>query len=447
MNTLYFLRNPRKIVAGLLLHFGRRVPDRLYLKLLYWACMGERLDLGNPRTFNEKLQWLKLYDRRDEYTTMVDKVEAKKWVAERIGEQYVIPTLGVWERPEDIDFDALPDKFVMKTNHDSGQVCICTDKSKLDREKVRREMAASLRRDYYLTGREWPYKNVRRRILAEQYLECGSSSDLVDYKFFCFGGEPRFIQVIQNRRTRETIDFFDLEWRHQEFVGLSVSSRAEQMPEAPETLAEMIAVARAVAVRNPFSRIDLYEVNGKVYFGEITFYPAGGFGRFQPEAYNEIIGEMISLPGINIVEDEIVVENTRGGGFRTVSRLVRDIPDYKFMCFNGKVGCCFTCTERRSESGVKVTFFDKDWQRLPFVRHYPAAEHPLSRPKHFDKMKELAERLAAGIAFLRVDFYELDGRIYFGELTFFPGGGMEEFSPEEWDFRLGEMIDLSSVGK
>lgn len=117
------------------------------------------------------------------------------------------------------------------------------------------------------------------------------------------------------------------------------------------------------------------------------------------------------------------------------------------MCFNGKVGCCFTCTERRSESGVKVTFFDKDWQRLPFVRHYPAAEHPLSRPKHFDKMKELAERLAAGIAFLRVDFYELDGRIYFGELTFFPGGGMEEFSPEEWDFRLGGMIDLSSVGK
>ncbi len=315
MKIAYFLRNPRKIVAGLLLRFGHALPDRLYLKLLYWACMGKRLDLKNPKTFNEKLQWLKLNDRRDEYTVMVDKVEAKKWVAERIGEQYVIPTLGVWERPEDIDFDSLPERFVMKTNHDSGRVCVCTDKSKLDREKVRRDMASSLKRDYYLTGREWPYKNVPRRILAEQYLDSGASSDLVDYKFFCFDGKPRFIQVIQNRSTDETIDFFDLQWNHQEFVGLSVSSRAERMPEAPENLSEMIAVAEAVAIRNPFCRIDLYDVNHKVYFGEITFYPASGFGRFQPEAYNEIIGEMISLAGVNVVEDKIFARKNEGGGF------------------------------------------------------------------------------------------------------------------------------------
>ena len=275
------------------------LPDKPYLCLHYWACMGRRLNLENPQSFNEKLQWLKLYHRKTEYTTMVDKYAAKAYVASVIGEEYIIPTLGVWDRFDDIDFDALPDRFVLKCTHDCGGLVIVRDKSQLDRQAAKRKIDRSLRNNYYLYGREWPYKNVKPRILAEQYMsDTGNQTD------------------------------------------------------------------------------------------------------------------------------------------------TGDLTDYKCMCFHGTVENIFTMSERYSGSGLKVTVFDKDWNKLTLGRHDSQSKDQVARPKNLEKMIMLAEELSRGIPFLRVDFYEVAGKLYFGELTFFPAGGMKRFQPESWDLELGKLIDL-----
>ena len=283
------------IIKTLIHRLGSLIPDKIFLSLKYYKNFGRFPDWKSPKTFNEKLQWLKLYNRQPIYTTMVDKYEAKKYVARIIGEEYIIPTIGVWDRAEDIDFDLLPDQFVLKATHDSGRVIICKDKSKLDMDKAIWEMNKSLKRDFYAVTREWPYKNVKRRVIAETYLE------------------------------------------------------------------------------------------------------------------ND--GEL-------------------------------ELQDYKFMCFDGMVDCCFVCSERQDADGLKVTFFDKGWNRLPFERHYPQSRKNISKPSQYSKMIELAEKLSKGMPFVRVDFYEINGQIYFGELTLFPGSGVEEFKPEEWDYKLGEKIKL-----
>ena len=180
-------------------HLLDRMPDKPYLELMYWVNMDRKLDLKNPKTFNEKLQWLKLYNRRPEYTMMADKVLVRDYIAKTLGPEYLIPLLGVWDDPDEIDFDKLPDRFVLKCNHNSGLgMCICKDKSKLDIEKVRADLREGLKQDYYLTGREWPYKDIPRKILCEQYME-DASLELKDYKFFCFNGVPRYCQVIADR--------------------------------------------------------------------------------------------------------------------------------------------------------------------------------------------------------------------------------------------------------
>ena len=263
-----------------------KMPDEEYLRRKFKACMGKELNLENPKTFNEKLQWLKLYDRRPEYTMMADKVAVREYVAKTIGEQHLIPCLGIWGNPEDINFDALPNQFVLKCNHNSGLgMCICKDKSKLDVVKVKKELKKGLAQDYYLSGREWPYKNVPPRIIAEAYM-------------------------------------------------------------------------------------------------------ADSQGR---------------------------------------------LDDYKLMCFNGQVKCSFVCSDRFSEKGLHVTFFDTDWNVMPFERSYPAVKEGLPKPTQYEKMVELAQTLSKGIPFVRVDFYEVDGKIYFGEMTFYPGCGFEAFQPEQWD--------------
>ena len=235
------VRRPRKILDYFLKRNAQWFKDdKQFLSLRFWCNLGYWMDWENPQTFSEKMQWLKVYNRKNEYTKMVDKVEAKKYVADIIGKEYIIPTLGVWERAEDIDFDQLPNRFVLKCNHNSGRgMCICTDKSKLDIDKVRKELNTGLKSNYYLTNREWPYKDVHRRIIAEQYMEDYSIStcDLTDYKFFCFNGEPKFCQVINDRSTKETIDFFDMNWQRQEFIGLNpAAGPAAVKPEKPEKM-------------------------------------------------------------------------------------------------------------------------------------------------------------------------------------------------------------------
>lgn len=231
---------------------------------------------------------------------MVDKYLVRQYISEKLGKEYLIPLLGVWNTFEDINFNGLPNQFVLKCTHDSGGLVICKDKESLNLKDAEKKIKQSLKRNFYYYGREWPYKNVHPRIIAEKYMA------------------------------------------------------------------------------------DEFE---------------------------------------------------------------KELKDYKMMCFNGKVLCSFVCTERYSNDGLKVTFFDKDWKVMPFERHYPKSKKIIEIPKKYDEMIYLAEKLAKNIPFVRVDFYEIEERIYFGEITFYPGNGMEEFSPEEWDYKLGSWLDLSKVQK
>ena len=301
LSMIEYTKHPKLFFASLLRAIGFLFPDKLYLQLLYYLIMGKRLSIKNPRTFGEKIQWLKLYDRRPEYAIMVDKYAAKKYVTNLIGSEYVIPVLGVWDRPEDINFDGLPQQFVLKTTHGGGScgVIICKNKGLMDREGTIKRLNSALKYDVYNTFREWPYKNVPHRIIAEPYISNSSNSnqDLTDYKFYCFNGVPTYCQVIKDRHTKETIDFFDMEWRHLSFYGLNPNvGPAEIVPAKPIHFDKMKEIAHILSERLTFSRIDLYDANDGPLFGEITLYPASGIGTFNPYEYNAILGEMIKLP-------------------------------------------------------------------------------------------------------------------------------------------------------
>lgn len=290
-----YIKNPDYFLLWLDMKRIITLNDELYLKILYKKIVGKKLNISNPQTFNEKLQWLKINDRKDLYTTMVDKYAAKEYVANIIGEEYIIPTLGIYNKFEDIDFEKLPNQFVIKCTHDSGGVVICKDKSNFDIKKAKNKINKCLKKNYYYLGREWPYKNIKPRIIIEKYMEDTKNDDLIDYKI---------------------------------------------------------------------------------------------------------------------------------------------------MCFNGKVKCSFICLNRRSKTGLNVDFYDINWNKMPFERHYKNSNIITPKPEQYDKMVELSEKLSQNIPFLRVDFYEINGKIYFGELTFFPGSGMEEFAPDEWDKKLGDFLIL-----
>ncbi len=275
---------------------GKVLSDEQWIKLRFRMLMGKKCDLRDPKSFSEKIQWLKLNEHYEEYTDWCDKVKAKKLANPIVGSDHIVPTIGVWNSFDDIDFSKLPNRFVLKCNHDSGGVVICKDKDRFDYKAAKKKLDTCLKRDYYLSGREWPYKNIDRKILAEPYIE-------------------------------------------------------------PD--------------------------KGK----------------------NELI-------------------------------------DYKFMVFNGKVKCSFTCTDRFSSTGLKVTFFDREWNVLPFDRKYPRSKEKINKPQNYDWMLEMAERIAHEWRFARVDFFETNGKTYLGEVTFYPGSGMERFYPEEWDYKLGSWLEL-----
>ena len=292
----FWLKHPSRFLATIILHFGSGLSDSLFLKIKYYEIFGKRLNLKHPKTFNEKLQWLKLYDRKPEYTIMVDKVEAKKWVADRIGERYIIPTLGVWDKAEDIDFDSLPNKFVLKTNHDSGAVIICKDKSKLNFDEARKRLDASLKSDFYKSGREWPYKNVKRKILAEEFL----GENIEDYKFFCYKGFPESVMVCCDRQLGETkYYFFDQTWTLKRYNTRGKKAPADFSMPHPLNIKEMFEIASILSKANVFVRVDLYNIEGKIYFGEMTFFPTSGFDpNLLPET-DKYFGQLINLPSRN----------------------------------------------------------------------------------------------------------------------------------------------------
>ena len=276
------------------------IPDEKYLKIKFWASTGKKLNLNNPTTYNEKLQWLKLHDKRPEYTMMVDKYEVKEYVASIIGKEFVIPTLGIWERFDDIPFDDLPNQFVLKCTHDSGGVVICKDKLNFDMNRARKIIQNSMKRNYFLTGREWPYKNVQPRIIAEEYMQDDLTSELRDYKFFTFNGIPRalFIATDRQKVNEDTkFDFFDMEFQHLPFT--NGHPNASILPQKPITFDKMKYLAEKLAKGIPHLRVDFYEVNGKVYFGELTFSHWSGFMPFEPESWDYTFGSWL-----NILNDE-----------------------------------------------------------------------------------------------------------------------------------------------
>ena len=270
------------------------IPDTIFLKILFKKKLGYPLNLKNPKTFNEKLQWLKLHDRNPLYTIMVDKYEVKKYVANIIGEEYIIPTLGVWDRFDDIDFDSLPNQFVLKCTHDSGGVIICKNKELFDINQARKKINASLSQNFYYVGREWPYKNVKPRIIAEKYMVDESGVELKDYKVFNFSGEPKLIQVDYNRFTGHKRNLYDINWKYIE-AEINYPTDPNYVIPQPEELEQMLCLAQKLSEGIIHVRTDFYSINKKLYFGELTFYHASGFAKFKPESLEFEMGKWIKL--------------------------------------------------------------------------------------------------------------------------------------------------------
>lgn len=270
------------------------IPDKIYLKIIYRVETGQSLHLHNPQTFNEKMQWLKLNNRNPKFSEMVDKVAVRDIIKTEIGEQYLVPILGVWDNADKIDFNTLPDQFVLKCTHDSGDLIICKDKSKLNIEEARAKLNKGLKTSLYAKGREWPYKNVKPRVYGEVYMSDEDSDQLTDYKFYCFNGIPKLIQVDYDRFTDHKRQFYSPSW---ELTNISwhLPSDTTKMLKRPVVLEEMLKISAKLSKEIPFLRVDFYVVGTKLYIGETTFFPGAGFGKWMPEGTDEMLGQWLSL--------------------------------------------------------------------------------------------------------------------------------------------------------
>ena len=294
---LKYCKNPSLIYLNLsYLGFFKNVPDDIHLKRIYKIKMKKDLNLENPQTFNEKVQWLKMYDRKDIYTRMVDKYEAKQLVSDIIGKEYIIPTIGLYNSFDDIDFNKMPKSFVIKCTHDSGGLIIVKDKNKLDLKSAKAKINRCLKKNYYYYGREWPYKNVKPRIIVEEYMEDKKDQELRDYKLFCFDGKFKMMFIATNRQGNGDtyFDFFDKDFNHMPFI--NGHPNAPILPHKPKNFDKMISLAEKISKGIPQVRVDFYDVNGKIYFGEITLSHWSGFVPFEPEEWDKKIGDWINLP-------------------------------------------------------------------------------------------------------------------------------------------------------
>ena len=277
---------------------SRLIPDRIYLQIVYFKHFRRFVNFNNPKTFNEKIQWLKLNYRNEEYTKLVDKYRVKQYITKLIGEEYVIPTLGVWNNVDDIDFKSLPEKFVLKCNNDSGGIVICKNKKDFDEAKAKSFLKERLKNNGYWYGREWPYKNVKPCIIAEKYMEDSISKDIKDYKFFCFNGSMEFFDIDIDRFIEHRANYYDRNGNFLPFGKTYCPPDYTKKIEMPKNLDKMIELAETISHNTVLSRIDFYEIDGQVYFGEITFYPGSGFSPFTDEKWDYKLGDMIDLPNI-----------------------------------------------------------------------------------------------------------------------------------------------------
>lgn len=287
------LKNPYTFVIGLDINgLIKWMPDSMFAKLSYRGLMGEKLNLKNPKTFNEKLQWLKVYDHREDYTSLVDKLKAKQIVGSIIGSEHIVPCYGSWENAEQIDFDTLPQRFVLKCNHDQGSVILVSDKETLDKQKTIRYFDDKLKHNTYYGTREYQYKNIKPKVFAEEYL----GQNIIDYKFYCFNGIPKFLYCGQDMSLGHMgkVDFFDLSWEPMPFYRTDYQ-RLGRIPK-PYQLDEMIQIAYKLSKGVPFVRIDLFEIDNQIYFSEFTLCPASGYMPFVPKEYDRIVGDWLILP-------------------------------------------------------------------------------------------------------------------------------------------------------
>lgn len=289
-NKLFVFILTRKIISMF-------IPSRVYIKVLYKKRIGRKLDLRKPTRYTEKLQWLKLNDHNPDYTKMVDKYEVKKYIAETIGEEYVIPTYGVWNSFDEIDFSKLPNQFVLKCTHDSGGLVICRNKQDFDFKNARKKISKCLKTNYYLKYREWPYKNVKPRIIAEQYMEDSDNSCLTDYKFFCFNGIPKIMYISKDKSENPGTDFFDMNYNHLELKMRDNNSKI--LPEKPLLFEKMKKISSVFANKIAHIRVDFYMINNHLYIGELTFYHMSGFQKITPDDWDYKLGNMLDISGVN----------------------------------------------------------------------------------------------------------------------------------------------------
>lgn len=285
-------------VDTLISRYGGWLPDALFLRTRFFVRMGYKLNLDNPKTYSEKIQWLKLYDRRKIYTTLVDKYEVKIHVRDLIGEEHLAKTYGVWDSPNEIDFSKLPERFVLKTTHGGGNegVIVVNNKKDIDVDNIKFRLSKALKQDLYKHSREWPYKNIKKRIIAEEFLEDKETGELRDYKFFCFNGEVKalFVATERQKRAEPFFNFFDSDYNKLDLM--QGHPKSSVLPAKPSKFDEMKALAEKLSKGLPHVRIDFYQANGIVYFGEFTFYHFGGMVPFEPNKWDEIFGTWLTLP-------------------------------------------------------------------------------------------------------------------------------------------------------
>lgn len=292
----FLLKNLKRCAKLFLLWFGPLLNDKMFIRIQYFSVLGKFPNIDKPTLFTEKLQWLKLYDHNPFYTKIVDKYEVKEYIAQIIGEKYIIPTLGLWNDPEEIDYSSLPDKFVLKTTFGGGSdgVVICKDKTKVDCNRIIHKLKKSYNTNPYVRAREWPYKNVPRRIIAEQYME-DDSGELRDYKFFCFNGVPKVLLIASNRFSNHNFNYFDMEFNVLPITSF-MGTQSDIHLECPICFEEMKDIAAKLSNGFPHVRVDLYCCQQSVYFGELTLYDSSGFDDFNSEEWNRKFGNWIILP-------------------------------------------------------------------------------------------------------------------------------------------------------
>lgn len=292
----YLLTNRAQFLDSIVKNYFSFLPDKIYLSLRFRLKMGKWINWKNPFTYNEKLQWLKVYNRRKEYSKLVDKYEVKEYVRSVVGDEYVIPTLKVWDNADDIDITNLPNQFVLKTTHSGGNtgVVICKDKGKFDLEAAKQKLRASLSHNIYKGWREWPYKDVKPRIIAETYMFDNIHDSLLDYKFYCFDGDPKVMVIATGRNENLCFDYFDMDFNHLPFEQGGPNS--PNIIDKPQNMEKMIELVKTLSKGIPHVRMDLYEVNSQIYFGEYTFFDSSGMAKFNPVEWDFKFGSYIQLP-------------------------------------------------------------------------------------------------------------------------------------------------------